>query len=339
MAAELVTRWYGAFVVERGRPVREARFPADLDTLKDRLRERRGGNAAPEELALVEGGSAPGLTTRDRRLVGPTVGLASARTDRPSLPDPELALLRELLLSEAESALRGAWDPSVHLEEAVRAIEEVDRMRNVLGERLASWTDRDPSVAGSDGPEDAAIGSGSGWPTLDPALTDARSALGRSYRELGELRANLEAAVEGAARRRMPNLSALLGPSLAARMVARAGGLDRLARFPSSTVQVLGAEKAFFDHLRRGSRPPRHGLLFLHPRVQGAPRKQRGRLARALAGKAAIAARLDAAGRPTDPGLGAAFERRSKEITRPKAGGDARRAGSRAPLHRAAEDG
>ena len=62
---------------------------------------------------------------------------------------------------------------------------------------------------------------------------------------------------------------------------------------PASTIQVLGAEKALFRSLKTGSQPPKHGLLFQHAMVHPAPRWQRGKIARAVAGKAAIASRVD----------------------------------------------
>ncbi len=65
---------------------------------------------------------------------------------------------------------------------------------------------------------------------------------------------------------------------------------------PASTIQVLGAEKALFRSLKTGSQPPKHGLLFQHALVHAAPRWQRGKIARAIAAKAAIAARVDVYG-------------------------------------------
>ena len=65
---------------------------------------------------------------------------------------------------------------------------------------------------------------------------------------------------------------------------------------PASTIQVLGAEKALFRSLKTGSQPPKHGLLFQHALVHAAPRWQRGKIARAIAGKAAIASRVDVYG-------------------------------------------
>ena len=90
-----------------------------------------------------------------------------------------------------------------------------------------------------------------------------------------------------------PNLSAIAGPTIGARLIAKSGGLMKLAKLPSSTIQVLGAEKALFRSLKSGSRPPKHGIIFQHDKVHSSPKWQRGKIARSLASKIAIAARID----------------------------------------------
>jgi nucleolar protein 56 len=84
-----------------------------------------------------------------------------------------------------------------------------------------------------------------------------------------------------------------LTASVGARLIAKAGSLKRLASLSSSTIQILGAEKALFRTLKTGANPPKHGLLFQHPVIHSAPKWQRGKLARAISAKAAIAARVD----------------------------------------------
>jgi nucleolar protein 56 len=68
----------------------------------------------------------------------------------------------------------------------------------------------------------------------------------------------------------------------------------RLARLPAGTVQVLGAEKAFFNHLKTGAPPPKHGHIFMHPWISRSPRWVRGKIARTIAARASIAAKIDA---------------------------------------------
>ncbi len=93
-----------------------------------------------------------------------------------------------------------------------------------------------------------------------------------------------------------PNITHLIGHKLTARLIAKAGGLRKLATLPASTVQLLGAEKSLFIALRRGGKPPKHGIIFQHPFINQSPKVIRGRVARLLAGKITIAARVDAFG-------------------------------------------
>ncbi|MDL0135737.1 NOP5/NOP56 family protein, partial [Halobacterium salinarum] len=111
-----------------------------------------------------------------------------------------------------------------------------------------------------------------------------------------------------------PNLSMLAGPVLAARLIALAGGLDDLAKLPSGTVQVLGAEDALFAHLRGHAPSPKHGVIYTHEYVRGTHPDQRGSAARALAGKLTIAARVDHYSGDRRPDLEAELDARMERI-------------------------
>jgi nucleolar protein 56 len=113
-----------------------------------------------------------------------------------------------------------------------------------------------------------------------------------------------------------PNLSSLAGPILAARLISRAGSLRLLAGMPSSRVQIMGAEKSLFKHLKGNAPSPKHGIIYRHPAVIGSPKRLRGKVSRALAGKLALAARLDyyGAGRSVD--LKSSLEARLADIKR-----------------------
>lgn len=111
--------------------------------------------------------------------------------------------------------------------------------------------------------------------------------------EIARVRDDLERYVDAIMPEIAPNLTALIGGRLGARLIASTGSLENLAKKPSSTMQVLGAEKALFRALKDGSQPPKHGYLFQSPLVHRAPMHQRGKIARSLAGKLSIAARVD----------------------------------------------
>jgi nucleolar protein 56 len=114
---------------------------------------------------------------------------------------------------------------------------------------------------------------------------------------LYRLRQDLEGYIDSTMAEVAPNTRYLVGSLLGARLIAIAGGLTNLAKRPASTIQILGAEKALFRSLKTGTRPPKHGMIFQHTIVHDAKRWQRGKIARALAGKLAIATRADAFGR------------------------------------------
>ncbi|MBA3976862.1 MAG: ribonucleotide-diphosphate reductase subunit beta [Nitrosopumilus sp.] len=113
---------------------------------------------------------------------------------------------------------------------------------------------------------------------------------------LNRIRKNLEDHIDTSMEDVAPNVKGLLTASVGARLISKAGSLRRLASLSASTIQILGAEKALFRTLKTGSDPPKHGILFQHPVIHSAPKWQRGKMARAIAAKTAIAARLDVYG-------------------------------------------
>ena len=132
---------------------------------------------------------------------------------------------------------------------------------------------------------------------------------------LYKLRDSLEKYLDSTMEEVAPNIKFIVGSLLGARLIAVSGGLINLAKRPASTIQVLGAEKALFRSLKTGTRPPKHGLIFQHTLLHDAKRWQRGKIARAIAGKLAIAARADAfGGRNIAKELKIGMDKRVEEI-------------------------
>ncbi|WP_303236064.1 NOP5/NOP56 family protein [Methanosphaera cuniculi] len=112
-----------------------------------------------------------------------------------------------------------------------------------------------------------------------------------------------------------PNLYSVAGANLGAKLIAHINGLENLAKLPSSTVQIMGAEKATFRHLKTGENPPKHGLIYQHPNLRGSNWWVRGKIARTIASKISIAARKDAFGdKILDPTLKEDMETRIEQI-------------------------
>ncbi|AGB16039.1 rRNA biogenesis protein [Halovivax ruber XH-70] len=171
---------------------------------------------------------------------------------------------------------------------AVRAMDDCRRTANELAERLAEWggtVDDEPGtgvayarriVAGETAIEDETITS-----------------LAERVVDLEDEALALEDRLDRVAPTVAPNLVALADPVLAARLISLAGSLEALAKQPSGTIQVLGAEDALFAHLRGHAPSPKHGVIYTHEAVRGTAPANRGSAARAVAGKLAIAARVD----------------------------------------------
>jgi nucleolar protein 56 len=237
--------------------------------------------------------------------------------------------------------------PDLHIIQAINGLDETDKMINLLSSRLREWyglhfPELDNLIdtisgyakiviAGRRNDLNQKIYLDAGFPEEKAemlSLLQQKSrggqisnenlvivqSIAKQVLDLFELRDTLEKHIESQMQVVAPNVSGILGTSVGARMLAKAGSLKKLASIPASTIQVLGAEKALFRALKTGAQPPKHGLLFQHPLVHAAPRWQRGKIARAIAAKAAIAARVDVFGAGKNEMLFEKLNVRIKEI-------------------------
>lgn len=259
------------------------------------------------------------------------------------------ARLRDFAVSLSSARVAEiSGSPDLHVIQAIGALDEIDKASNTLGSRLREWyglhfpelenlVDSIPGYARvveqgrRDGltrasfqdagfPEEKAemlevvARNSRGGAISDGSLAMAR-ALASQLLSMHELRRSLESHLSEGLDELAPNLSAILGRAVAARLLSRAGSLQKLASMPSSTIQVLGAEKALFRSVKSGSDPPKHGLLFQHNLIHSAPRWQRGKIARTIAAKAAIAARVDVYGEGLNETLVEEMNKRVGEIS------------------------
>ncbi|EGQ43467.1 MAG: ribosomal biogenesis protein Nop56/Nop58 [Candidatus Nanosalina sp. J07AB43] len=221
--------------------------------------------------------------------------------------------LREKAISRTRNELESSVDRDDLLAKAVKQHDELENdIRNQV-ETLRDWysvhfpeleselsdDDRFVQVLQKHGVERSEI-----EPFSEMAAKSTGSMISVSDREMIEgvvdsvssmiqVRDSIEEYVRNNAAGEFENLSSLLGPLLASRLVSLAGGLEELAQMPASTVQMLGAEKALFRHLKGNGSSPKHGVLFEHRFVKDLPEDRRGKMARFLANKTVIAARVD----------------------------------------------
>ncbi|MBW2969170.1 NOP58 family protein [Candidatus Woesearchaeota archaeon] len=90
-----------------------------------------------------------------------------------------------------------------------------------------------------------------------------------------------------------PNLLAVAGSGIGAKLLSHAGSLKKLSEMTSSTIQLFGAEKALFRHISGRGKSPKHGIIVNHPIMEGHSEKEKGKIARVLADKISIAVKVD----------------------------------------------
>jgi nucleolar protein 56 len=329
MGRRLVTTWYGTFLmVDDGNVLASSLFPKNVEEISDRLALIRGLEVLDEERRVAPR-DGTFVVTEDRLLSLDGAELADADAPMVSPPAPEdvgfaPGLLRKASLNMATAAIRDALPPDQPVVLYLRAMDLVEKEATRAVEMLRYWHSfHFPELGAlvdeakflellSVDPQRAEILRT--VPELDPGVDSGRAlsdgegeAMASMARHLVASRAEgqlLREALEGEVTRAAPNLCHVAGPLVGARLISLAGSLERLSRLPSSTAQLLGAEKALFLHIKEGVPPPKHGVVFQHPSVHSSPPWLRGRTARALAGKIVIAARADMAGSHPEGDLG-----------------------------------
>ncbi|KAH9234273.1 hypothetical protein K456DRAFT_35769 [Colletotrichum gloeosporioides 23] len=131
---------------------------------------------------------------------------------------------------------------------------------------------------------------------INPEDLDNIQLLAQQTITYSEYRAQLSNYLETRMRALAPNLTALVGYLVGARLIAHAGSLINLAKAPSSTIQIYGAEKALFRALKTKHDTPKYGIIYHSSLVGQATGKNKGKIARSLAAKTALGLRVDALG-------------------------------------------
>lgn len=240
--------------------------------------------------------------------------------------DPEMERRLRFLKKAREKTSAALRSRDVMLAHVSRTVEELEGVANLMGEKLEEMYslyfpelktgDRRSYVAvvlnfDRENPSPASIdrfvGAGKAAAICEKAKASSGGELkAKDVEKIRELARGIEGVYSlmdsyeeytgELAKEVCPNIEHLVGGKLAGKLVALAGSLKKLSLMPASTIQVLGAEKALFKHLknRKGVAPPKHGVIFQYPAISQSPKRARGKIARALAAKLSIAAKADA---------------------------------------------
>ncbi len=223
-----------------------------------------------------------------------------------------------------------------HLIQAINSIDEIDESISKLIERIREWyalyfpemdTIKNNEtyirlISQNKSKEEIIKAKPDAFPgdiidldeDINPIDLEIMNNYAKSIHEMQKTRRDIEDYIDTKMESLAPNLRLLVGSSLGAKLISHAGGIKRLAMYPSSTIQIMGAEKALFRHLKSGDRPPKYGLIYQHPQVRGGKWWNRGKIARMLAGKISLAVRRDVFTKTFDENVFNEFIEKVEEI-------------------------
>lgn len=211
--------------------------------------------------------------------------------------------LSSFSIALSKRGLMGAIGRDRLIVQSVRSLDDLSRSINVFLERLYEWFSLHYPEMKNVNVKDIVMKCGrrenipgfksSTGVDLSEEDQKALKEFAQTVDTLEKEKKELEKYVASAMRDVAPNFSALADPLLGARLIAVAGSLEKIARMPASTIQLLGAEKALFRHLHQKGKSPKYGIIYNSHLIQNAPNEHKGKIARILSSKLMLAARID----------------------------------------------
>jgi nucleolar protein 56 len=271
MTHYLITKWFGTFLCDKTGVQKEILFPKHEKEIVKRLREIEKNNVLEEEKKIVTNIN---VVVHEKRLQ--QLGIYTDEDpffETITINPKDYGFSQELfhdasLLLAQQRVDEQLQSEDLQLIQMVNALDDLIQTANLLSERLSCW---------------------SLLPTSKKKVKPFEKTLTAVNDEILRLQDQIEIDMKTIA----PNTSKIIGPLIGARLIALAGGMQRMAMLPASTVQILGAEKALFRFKKEGGRPPKHGVIFQHPLINRAQKTERGRIARLLANKISTAMKAD----------------------------------------------
>lgn len=212
--------------------------------------------------------------------------------------------IRDLNIRETKDKVKASVGFDNLIIQAISLLDESKKVSNVLVKRLREWYELyNPEFSMNvndhqvfvrlicEGKDDKVKGSMGA--DLSKNDVDNIFSLAKKCNEIYNFMEQEDKYLKRIMKDNCPNINAVAGHLVGAKLIALAGSLKQLVLFPSSTVQILGAEKAFFRHIKSNAKMPKHGVIIQHPLVASSSKGEAGKRARALADKVLLAAKVD----------------------------------------------
>lgn len=271
MTYYLITKWFGTFLCDEIGIQKQILFPKQKKEIIQRLNYIKKKNILLEEKEIVKNVDCFVNEKRLQKLGSYDEKNSFFKTITINPDDYGFSqeffqsVLLKLTQQQIDEQLQSE---DLQLIQMVNALDDLIQTANLLSERLDCW---------------------SLLPNSKKRVEPFEKTLTIVNNEILRLQDQIETDMKNLA----PNTSAIIGPLIGARLIALAGGMQQMAMMPASTIQILGAEKAFFRFKKEGGKPPKHGVIFQHPIINSTPKTERGKISRLFATKISTAIKAD----------------------------------------------
>lgn len=267
----LITKWFGTFICDKEGIKNKILFPKDEKEIAKRLIKIDKNEILKEEIKISK--ELKVIVTEKRLQKIGKYDYKDTFFKNIEIKPEDFDFPKDILQKATLILTKNRVDDKLSSEDLqiiqmVNALDDLIRTSNLLSERIDSW---------------AAL------PENKEKMQPIKNTLAVVKTEIKSLEKQIETDMENIA----PNISKMTGPLIGARLISLAGGINRLAIMPASTIQILGAEKALFRFKKEGGKPPKYGVIFQHSIINRSSKETRGKIARIFASKIAIAVKAD----------------------------------------------
>ena len=222
----------------------------------------------------------------------------------------DLKKLRDLNLKIAKKKVKESINEDNLISQTINSIDEIDKVSNTLVKRLKEWyslynpefvvsisnnqkfVDLIQKKSKNQLLNELKVKETMGADLSKPDL-GAIMVLAKEIESIMAYKETQKKYLESLMKKYCPNLHTIAGTTIGAKLIEHTGSLRKLAVLPSSTIQILGAEKALFRHIKTGAKPPKFGIIHDHQFILQSNKAEQGKKARALADKISLAVRTD----------------------------------------------
>ena len=267
----IVTKWFGTFLCDRNGVKTQILFPKNEKEIVKRLKKIENNEILPEEKQIAQGVK---VIVHEKRLqkIGEYIEFdpffKEINIDSKNYGFSQELLHKISILITKTRVHKKLKSEDLQIIQMVDALDDLIKTSNLLSERFSCWNT---------------------IPTPKEKIESFKNTMSVVNEEIKILEKQIDKDMKKIA----PNTSKIVGTLIGARLISLAGGIEKLAFLPASTVQILGAEKALFRFKKEGGKPPKHGVIFQHPLINRSNVKERGKIARLLAIKISLAVKAD----------------------------------------------